>query len=207
MGRGATTRSWIKLYVKGWLHGSIRYQLSAAERGTFADLLSLAGECDRGGEISDNDGKPFPFSFIAGQLHITEELLSNTIGKCVAEGRIREKNGVIEIINFNAYQSEYQRQKPYRQQKDGLESFQKYKQKLVGTYPELDIKEEWERCQIWYRDNKKAIKSPSLALGNWCKKAMEIRKEKRDKKDGAHRGDTTKSRTQILEESVGRPLD
>ncbi|GAI66583.1 unnamed protein product [marine sediment metagenome] len=53
-------------------------------------------------------------------------------------------------------------------------SFTAYKKKLRVAYPELDIDAEWERCRIWYRDHKKAIKSPSLALGNWCKKEQEI---------------------------------
>ncbi|MBA7598385.1 hypothetical protein ES703_05400 [subsurface metagenome] len=66
-------------------------------------------------------------------------------------------------------------------------SFVAYKEKLRVNYPELDIEEEWERCQIWYRDHKKSIKSPSLALGNWCKKEMEIKKDKKGGQSGAHK--------------------
>lgn len=66
-------------------------------------------------------------------------------------------------------------------------SFIAYKEKLRTTFPELDIDTEWERCQIWYRDHKKAIKSPSLALGNWCKKEREIQK---GGQGGAHRQDS-----------------
>lgn len=67
--------------------------------------------------------------------------------------------------------------------------FVAYKEKLRTTFPELDIDAEWERCQIWYRDHKKAIKSPSLALGNWCRKEREIRKDqKKGGRDGTHRG-------------------
>ena len=54
-------------------------------------------------------------------------------------------------------------------------TFEAYKKKLTVKHPELNIDEEWERCQIWYRDHKKQIKSPSLALGNWCVKEMEIK--------------------------------
>jgi len=57
-------------------------------------------------------------------------------------------------------------------------SFITYKEKLRTTFPELDIDVEWERCRIWYRDHKKTIKSPSLALGNWCRKEREIKQEK-----------------------------
>jgi len=66
-------------------------------------------------------------------------------------------------------------------------SFTTYKEKLRITYTELDIDSEWERCQIWYRDHKKTIKSPSLALGNWCAKEMEIRKDKQGGNNGPHR--------------------
>jgi len=57
-------------------------------------------------------------------------------------------------------------------------SFIAYKEKLITTYPDLDIDAEWERCQIWYRDHKKTIKSPSLALGNWCRRETEIREDR-----------------------------
>ena len=57
-------------------------------------------------------------------------------------------------------------------------SFITYKEKLITSYPDLDIEAEWERCQIWYRDHKKALKSPSLALANWCRKESEIREDR-----------------------------
>lgn len=113
--RGSTRRAWVKLFVTGWLHGSVRWQLDAAERGTFADLIAWAGECGREGEICDNDGRAFPPDFIANQLHIPLELLQTTITKCEKEGRIKVEGGVILITNWKAYQSEYDRQRPYRQ--------------------------------------------------------------------------------------------
>lgn len=117
--RGNTSRTWIKLFVKGWLHGSIRWQLEPEERGTWADLISMAGECNRGGLISDNDGRPLPRSFIANQLNIPQDLLDRTIAKCQREGRIKigpveDEEAVIIIANWDAYQSEYSRQKKYR---------------------------------------------------------------------------------------------
>jgi len=121
--RGTTSRKWYKVFPKPWLHGSIRWQLDAAERGTWADLLAWAAECNHGGLISDNDGRALPRSFIANQLNIEQTLLDRTIAKCKAEGRIKvepEEGAeaiVITISNWNAYQSEYERQKPYREQK------------------------------------------------------------------------------------------
>lgn len=107
-------RTWIKLHVNGWLHGSVRWQLTPAERGTLADLFALAGERGRDGEISDNDGRPFPMEYIAHSLNIDVALLESTIAKCVEEGRIVDRDGVITLTNWKIYQSEYDRQKKYR---------------------------------------------------------------------------------------------
>lgn len=119
MPRGGWQRKWIKLFTSGWLHGSIRWQLDAAERGTFADLLALAGECGHEGKICDNDDRPFPLQFIANQLNIPLDLLGSTIAKCKAEGRIENNDGVLIISNWKHYQSEYDRQKPSREKKKG----------------------------------------------------------------------------------------
>ena len=113
--RGQARMTWVKFHIAGWLHGSIRWQLDPAERGVWADIIVLAGERLMGGKICDNDGKAFPFDFIASQLHIPQELLERTIDKCKKEGRIEVKEGVIIVTNWTAYQSEYERQKQYRQ--------------------------------------------------------------------------------------------
>ena len=115
--RGEKRRSWVKMWVTGWLHGSIRWQLDPAERGVWADLICLAGECSRDGEICDNDGRPFPRSYIANQLNIPQPLLDITIAKCRHEGRINDQDEIIVISNWKTYQSEYERQRPYRELK------------------------------------------------------------------------------------------
>ena len=113
--RGRGKRSWVKLWVTGWLHGSIRWQLDPAERGVWADLLCLAGECGQEGKICDNDGRPYPREFIANQLNILQILLDETIAKCKHEGRLEDKDDVIIISNWQTYQSEYDRVKKYRE--------------------------------------------------------------------------------------------
>lgn len=120
MSRGAWRKSWVKLYITGWLHGSIRWELEPEERSVWADLIALAGQCGKDGAIVDNDDKPLPWPFIAGQLNIPVELLSRTIVKCKRGGRLEDCEGdKLVLTNFKMYQSEYQRQKPYREaQKD-----------------------------------------------------------------------------------------
>lgn len=72
-----------------------------------------------------------------------------------------------------------------KESKDGGRAFEAYREKLVKEYPGLDIAEQWERCQIWYRDHNKTIKSPSLALANWCRKEVEMTGPKRTAARGA----------------------
>jgi len=67
------------------------------------------------GLIADRDERPYPHSYIAHELHIPVELLERTLDKCIKEGRITEDEHGIHITNWVAYQSEYERQKPYRQ--------------------------------------------------------------------------------------------
>lgn len=110
-------RPWIKLYPIDCLEGSIRYQLEADERGVWYDLLNLAAIGSVPGTIADKDGRPYPHSFVANRLNIPVELLERTLDKCKEEGRIGENETGIHISNWSAYQSEYQRQKPYREAK------------------------------------------------------------------------------------------
>ncbi len=117
MPRTAGRRTWIKLYPIDCLEGSIRYQLEADERGVWYDLLNLSAICSTPGTISDKDNRPYPHSFIANRLNIEIELLDRTLTKCEEEGRISENDTGIHITNWTAYQSEYERQKPYRERK------------------------------------------------------------------------------------------
>lgn len=117
MPRAGWRRTWIKLYPLDCLEGSIRYQLEPDERGVWYDLLNLSAICTTPGTISDKDKRPYPHSFIANRLNIPIELLERTLAKCEEEGRISENDTGIHITNWKAYQSEYNRQKPYRQQK------------------------------------------------------------------------------------------
>ena len=78
-------------------------------------------------------------------------------------------------------------------------SFIAYKEKMEKAYPELDINVEWERCQIWYRDHNKEIKSPSLALGNWARK-------ERGFQEGGKQGEQQSEITQKPRQKRRRPI-
>jgi len=91
--------------------------MTSEERGVWADLIALAGECGQEGAIADNDGEALPRDFIANQFNIKQVLLDRVIAKCKHEGRIIEEQlgDIITIANWGHYQSEYDRQKGYRQ--------------------------------------------------------------------------------------------
>jgi len=126
--RGEYRRPWLKLWAIECLEGSIRYQLDAAGRGTWYDLLALARICGQEGSISDRDKRPYPHDYIANRLNIPLELLESTLKNCIDEGRITEDEKGIHITNWKTYQSEYERQKQYRKPKsDDPERFTKGK--------------------------------------------------------------------------------
>ena len=132
MPRTGGRRTWIKLYPIDCLEGSIRYQLEADERGVWYDLLNLSAICSTPGTISDKDNRPYPHNFIANRLNISFELLERTLKKCEEEGRINEDEHGIHITNWASYQSEYQRQKPYRQRKKEEEDPDKFIKGKLG---------------------------------------------------------------------------
>jgi len=114
MPRAGWKKTWIKLYPLDCIEGSIRYQLEPDERGVWYDLLNFSALCTTPGSIADKDCRPYPPSFIANRLNIPLDLLQRTLAKCIEEGRIHENGSGIHITNWSAYQSEYQRQRPYR---------------------------------------------------------------------------------------------
>ena len=122
MGRGP--RRWVKVFCYDMLHGSVSYQLTEEEQAVWVKLLCLAGLCGHEGVIADHDLRPFPHSFIIHELHTDEAIFEATMKKCIEEGRISEDGDGIRITNWVKYQSEYDRQKPWRERqkvKQGLD--------------------------------------------------------------------------------------
>ena len=122
---------WVKMWTKECLMGTIRFDFTPAERSVWYDLILLAGQCGRGGVIGAGPGVPFPHSFIAGQLNIPPKLLEEVLRKCGKTDRIYENGDGINIKNWSKYQSEYDRQKGYRQAKKLDDDPDKY---IKGEY-------------------------------------------------------------------------
>ncbi len=111
------SRTWIKVYCDNWLSGTIREEQPDV-RSVWIDLLTLAGSGQFGdiGEIKLANGVGYTDNQIAEILHITKALWRRSKERFIESQRIKiAPKGAITIINWSKYQSEYQRQKPYRQ--------------------------------------------------------------------------------------------
>jgi replisome organiser protein len=116
-------RQWVKLWTVEWLSGTMRFQMTAEQRGLWADFLALAGASRVAGVIcaGETKGVPdaYPLDYLASYLRCSEESLRAAIELFQSQERISVKDGVIYITNWPKYQSEYQRQKPYRKIEPG----------------------------------------------------------------------------------------
>ena len=177
-------RPWIKLYPIDCLDGSIRYQLEPDERGVWYDLLNFSAICAKPGTIADKDERPYPLTFIANRLNISLELLEETLKKCIEEGRIKDIDGVIQIVNWGAYQSEYQRQKPYREKKDLYAEVVRLTKeeynKLLEKFGQKGTDERIENLSLYIQSKGDKYRSHYATILNW---------ERRDKggQGGTHR--------------------
>lgn len=102
---------------KHWLTGSIRIQLTPAERSVWADLLALANESRVRGVVCRTSGIPYSREYLATFLCIDIELLNSTIAKCVQDENADDPNtriqidedGCIVIVNWDKYQVDERR--------------------------------------------------------------------------------------------------
>ena len=114
-----SSRTWVKLYCDKWLEGSIRDEAPDI-RAIFIDLLAIAGSGKYGdtGEIKLQNNVGFSTIQLKTLLKSSKYLLKKALKQLQNSGRISiNQAGVITIINWKKYQSEYERQKPYRNQK------------------------------------------------------------------------------------------
>lgn len=115
-------RRWIKLNCNEWLRGTIRFICDSEERGVVNDLDALAGDCGMNGLIAASENQPFSRRWIAGTLNITENLLERVLEKLKnlpsdEYYKMSEDAFGLRFDNWPEHQSEYDRQKKYRQPK------------------------------------------------------------------------------------------
>lgn len=124
-------QSWLKLWIEPSLDGLIRTELSPAERGVYYDLQILAKKCDQGGYLATETGKPYSERWLAARLNINRRLLQNVVQKCATLGLINDTENGIFLVRFMESQSDYYRQRKYRQPQGTNNGQDKY---LGGKY-------------------------------------------------------------------------
>jgi hypothetical protein len=118
-------RSWVKLWVTEWLDGTTRFEMSDAQRAFWIDLLALAGQSRFPGRICAGqvEGVFVGYPLSKFQALMSEPIdVEQTLQLFEKTGKIRltvtaeapTKLVMIELLNWDRYQSEYQRQKKYR---------------------------------------------------------------------------------------------
>lgn len=152
----STRRSWVKLWTHEWLRGSTRFELSAAERGVWADFLAMAGDSRYPGVIAagknGNGYIGYPPKYLCNALNINKKLFQRSLKRFKQVQKIEvfwvdAKLLVIQICAWETYQSEYQRQAKYRK-KDDLDNNklqQGLQQELQAElHPKLHVEGEGE---------------------------------------------------------------
>jgi hypothetical protein len=117
------SRTWVKIYCDKWLEGTLR-QETPEFRGVWTDVLALAGS----GKFADTgiialaNGVGYTDLQIAAILRINPDIWVTCKQRLIETERI-SLNGanIIHILNWQKYQSEYQRQKPFRGDKSELQ--------------------------------------------------------------------------------------
>lgn len=99
-------KRWVKLYTVEWIDGSIRTDLTPAERSVWSDLLAMAGMSRREGHIERSQGIPFTDEALASRFVVPVDLLQSCIQKSQAEGRLTVNgDGTMYITNWLRYQT------------------------------------------------------------------------------------------------------
>ena len=122
-------RSWVKLWVNEWLDGTTRFEMSDVQRAFWIDLLAMAGRSRYPGRICAGltDGIFVGYPLNKFQALMAQPIdVEQTLALFERTGKIKltvttespTKLVMLELLNWDKYQSEYQRQKKYR--KHGL---------------------------------------------------------------------------------------
>jgi len=104
----------VKLYVST-VFGSTPKELHPAERWVWVGFLALAGDSQWDGVIKATVTLGYSDDQLADLLFVDLPTLRAAKKKMIkAEKIIVDENGIISIVNWQKYQSEYDRQKKYR---------------------------------------------------------------------------------------------
>ena len=131
-------RRWFKLFAYEMLFGKFG-KLSCDEFGIIIKLFCMASDNIIQGQISINETVPYTLEQIAGVVNSDKVKLQGVLTYLEKEDTIKVKKDIIYITNWSHYQSEYERQKPYRNKEDNSKvTTQSYKKRLQ-TEVEVEV--------------------------------------------------------------------
>jgi len=118
---------WFKFYSKGRLEGSVRVQLTPAERSVWVDLLCFANECRERGVIARAPGIPYTREDLATRFGVDLPLLNSTIEKCsMDKNKTNDKHrielrpdGTIDLTNWEHYNPSPKKQDKKEEAREG----------------------------------------------------------------------------------------
>jgi hypothetical protein len=106
-------RRWFKLFAAELLYGKFK-DLTCEEFGIAVRLFCMASDNVVQGQISLTEKIPYSIVQIAGIINTKPVILVEVLSSLVRYHTIKIEDDIIFIINWAEYQSEYERQKPYR---------------------------------------------------------------------------------------------
>jgi hypothetical protein len=118
------SRTWIKVYCKNWIEGTIREEFPEV-RCVWIDLLALVGNSQHSdtGELKLSNNVGYTDNQISGILRINEDLWLTAKERFIDTERIEVMEcNMIRIKNWTKYQEDYSRQARYKLKKSLLNS-------------------------------------------------------------------------------------
>ena len=93
------------------LDGSIRDDLTPAERSVWSDLCDLCGKSRRWGYIERSKGIPYTEEDLASRFKTPLDIVHSCIEKCLKEGRlVQDDSGALMVAHWSRYQNKKLRQ-------------------------------------------------------------------------------------------------
>jgi hypothetical protein len=196
-------RQWVKLWVNEWLEGTTRIEMSDAQRAFWVDLLALAGRSRFPGKVCSGmiDGQIAGYPIQKYQALMTTPIdVEETLALFEKRGKIKitvtaeepTKLIMVELVNWNRYQSEYLRQKKYRTKlhESDTDSYSKGNTTEVEgevevevntttydvadwilAFPGIEVETELEKAKQWLKANPtRAKKNLKRFFFNWLSK-------------------------------------
>jgi len=156
--------TWFKMFVN--FDDPERWTSNAdnEELGAWVRLLRMASLSPENGVIEIAKGVPYTEQQIKMVIKTEKDYLK----KWKEQGAIKIENGVISIEKWSSYQSEYNRQKPYREKLQEKVTDESYSESYTVEERRKKKEERSKKKEEKKKDNTSAtVKNP---VGVWCEK-------------------------------------